>query len=207
VIPCRIIHLQTRFLRSGLHWLRSGTRSRGRKQSPLACLYVRVCAHGRQSASETDRQSEILERHSHACIRRKLALPRQLLMIRAGWSRTCHGGPPSTHHQVLTQVVTQPSQCIRYHHLSKIPGPGPTRSMEKTRVWKEGKRVICIRKTHVIHQMFYLPDVLTLVARCFIFARCLNFLCQIFYFFNHLRKDLDIGKHTRTSWKGRGQGV
>jgi hypothetical protein len=96
----------------------------------------------------------------------------------------------SSFHTFLTQVVTQPSQCIRYHHLSKIPGPGPTRSMEKTRVWKEGKRVICIRKTHVIHQMFYLPDVLTLVARCFIFARCLNFLFQIFYFFNHLPDDL-----------------
>jgi hypothetical protein len=46
------------------------------------------------------------------------------------------------------------------------------------------------RKKHVIHQMFDFPDLLTLVARCFIFARCFNFLCQIFYFFNHLSDDL-----------------
>ncbi len=47
-----------------------------------------------------------------------------------------------------------------------------------------------IRKKHVIHQMFYLTDLLTLVARCFIFARCFNFRSQIFYFFNHLPDDL-----------------
>ena len=76
VIPYRIIHLQTRFLHSGLQWLRSGTIPRctcGRKQKVIHM----------------------------ACIRNKLSLPaslpRQLLMIPACWPKTCHGGPSSTH--------------------------------------------------------------------------------------------------------------
>lgn len=128
MIPCRIIHLQTRFLHSGLHWLRSGTSPRGRKQSPLACLCVRVRAHGRQSTSERERQSEILKRHSHACIRRKLALPPQLLMIHACWSKTCHGGPPSTHFSLkYSRSRRSASATITYRKFQVLARQDPWR--------------------------------------------------------------------------------
>ena len=59
------------------------------------CECVCTYTKGRAPAREGDRV--ILERHSRACTRNNLSLPRQLLMIPACWPKTCHGGPPSTH--------------------------------------------------------------------------------------------------------------
>ena len=82
----------------------------------------------------------------------------------------------SQHPQIMVQIEVMKIEVITY----KTPADSINPLVER----HHG------RKKHVIHQMFYLTDLLTLVARCFTFARCFNFRYQIFYFFNHLPDDL-----------------
>jgi hypothetical protein len=61
-----------------------------------------------------------------------------------------------------------------------------SRDRENSRIF----RGFNIKKKHVIHQMFYLSDLLTLVVRCFILPDVLTFSPRSFIFSNHLPDDL-----------------